>query len=176
VRRACVRTHRSERGASLILAIVFLLVIGGIGGAVTASVTSGVKDRRALDRLRDQEYAADGAVEYAIAQVRQIPLPGGPGLSPCGPTATPFNYFLPPDTLNNNVKFRVDCLNQPTFYTAATPPLLQRDVVFTACVDHGTPCNDNTTIIRAQVNFQARDAGSVLTVTRTWVQSWSVNG
>ncbi len=160
IRRRC---RRDERGAALILAIAFLVVVGGIGAAVLSSVTSGLNDRTALDAARNREYAADGGIERAIAQVRAIPLPGGPGIASCG---SPYSTTL------NSVAIRVDCSNQPTITLGG---FLQRNVVFTACVDTGSQCTDQSAIIRAQVNFQAQSAGTVLNVTRTWIQSWSVN-
>jgi hypothetical protein len=47
----------------------------------------------------------------------------------------------------------------------------QRNVVLSACNDVGSSCLDAAVIIRAQVNFQ-QVAG---VVTKTYVQSWSVN-
>jgi hypothetical protein len=47
----------------------------------------------------------------------------------------------------------------------------QRNVIFSACVSTGAVCVASKVIIRAQVNFQQLGAG----VTKTYVQSWSVN-
>jgi Tfp pilus assembly protein PilX len=165
VRRFHARIRRDERGATLVLAMAFMLVIGGIGAAVISSVTSGLRDRDVLDQVRDRQYAADAGVEYAIAQVRQMPLPGGPGVTDCPGTPPHYN---PPAI--DGVSIRVDCTNKsgPTM-----TGLMQRNVIFTACVDTGGPCANP--IVRAQVNFEAVSAGSQINVTRTWVQSWSVN-
>jgi hypothetical protein len=164
------RRFHGERGATLILAIAFLLVIGGIGSAVVASVTSSFKDRTVLDQVRDRQYAADAGVEYAIARVRALPLPGGPGLSPCGDAVNvPADHYNRPPL--NGVPIRIDCANKAGLTTTG---FLQRNVVFTACVDTGASCTTNP-IVRAQVNYQAVSAGTALNVTRTWVQSWSVN-
>jgi Tfp pilus assembly protein PilX len=166
-----IRRCHDERGASLILAIAFMLVIGGIGAAVVSSVTSGLNSRNVLDQVRNRQYAADAGVEYAVAQVRAKPLPGGPGLSPCGPAATPDHY----NTALNGVSIRIDCANKSGLTTTG---FLQRNVVFTACVvATTTPCGQPTTpiVVRAQINYQAVSAGTALNVTRTWVQSWSVN-
>jgi hypothetical protein len=150
----------------LILAIAFLVVIGAIGAAVVTSVTSSFKGRIVLDQVRDRQYAADGGIEYAIATVRAKPLPGGPGLSDCGDPA-----FTPPDHYNhtlNGINIRIDCANKSDFVGPGR--LLQRNVIFTACVNANTPCTSASTIIRAQVNFEGKSS-----ITRTWVQSWSVN-
>jgi hypothetical protein len=155
--------HQDERGAALILAIAFMVVLGSLGAVLIASITSGVKDRAVLDQVRNREYAADGGVESSIARVRGLASPG-PGLADCGG----------PDHYNdlNDVAIRVDCANATTLTLGG---FLQRNVILTACVD-STPsvaCTDATTIIRAQVNYQA--AGTPLRVTRTWIQSWSVS-
>ena len=167
MRRLRDRARRDERGASLILAIAFLVVVGGISSAVISSVVSGFNGRTVLDRARDREYAADGGIQYAIAQVRAVPLPVGPGLARCVNSGDHYNNTL------NKVAIRIDCSYQPTL-TIGGRAFLQRNVVFTACVDKGTQCTDATTVIRAQVNFEA--VSSSPNVTRTWVQSWSVNG
>ena len=130
-------------------------------------VTSGLHNRRSLDSTRDREYASDAAIEYAIAQVRALGVPG-PAQMPCGP----YVFSVPP----NNVSMHVDCTPVPT---RTFTGFLQRNVVFTACagpinVTCGT--GGSPIVTRAQVNFQALATTTVVVVTRTWVQSWSVNG
>ena len=158
----CVR-GRGERGAALVLAIAFMLVVGAVGSAVVTSLASGVNGRVVLDHARDRQYAADGAIEAAIAQVRGQ---GATGAGMAGCTAA-----IPPGSTLNNVKIRVDCANVPTFLAHG---VLERNALFTACLDKGTPCNDATAIIRAQVNFETPAATTV--ITRTWIQSWNVRG
>jgi type II secretory pathway pseudopilin PulG len=177
-----IRRFRGERGATLILAIAFLVVIGGIGAAVVASVTSSINNRLTLDEARNREYAADAGIELAIAKVRALPLPG-PSKAPCGDSTVP-NPGVPPDHYNNTlngINIRVDCINQPTF-TSTLPSLEQKNVVFIACeADKNAPLTTRcglagtSIVIRAQVNFEGKSAGTVLNITRTWVQSWSVN-
>jgi hypothetical protein len=168
------RRFHGERGATLILAIAFMVVIGGIGAAVVSSVTSSFRGRVVLDLVRDKQYAADAGVEYAIGQVRAKPLPG-PAKLFCGQDITTRpDYYIRPAF--NGVPIRVDCSNQ---WGATTTLFEQRNVIFTACVDvtPTTKCGQPTTpiVVRAQINYEAVSAGSVLNVTRTWVQSWSVN-
>jgi hypothetical protein len=50
--------------------------------------------------------------------------------------------------------------------------LSQRNVIFVACADTGSTCASNESIIRAQVNFEQKLSGEV---TKTFIQSWSVN-
>jgi hypothetical protein len=160
------RIRRDERGAALLLAIAFLVVVGGIGGALLGAVTSGVNGRTRLDSARDRQYAADAAIETAIARVRTIAAPG-PALSSCGG----------PDYLTLNGKqIRVDCTNAPTLTFRG---FLQRNVIFSAC-EQASPdvaCGGSSTpiVLRAQVNYQAIGSTVSPHVTRTWIQSWSVN-
>jgi hypothetical protein len=158
-----VRRFHGERGASLILAIAFMVVIGGISSAVLATTTSGLQDRVALDQARNREYAADGAIEQTIVAAR--------ALSGMCPTPTPSPNL-------NGVKIHVDCSSAAAIVNGpGNVPLLQNDLSFVACVamgaGNGTPCASPTDppIINAQVNFQ----GTAPTVT-TFVQAWSVNG
>ena len=94
--RLLSRARRDERGASLILAIAFMLTVGGIGAAVVSSVTSGLAGRAVLDTVRNRQYDADAGVERAIAAVRAKAVPG---FSPCGRTdsaSEPTNGRLEP--------------------------------------------------------------------------------
>jgi hypothetical protein len=162
------RRLRGERGASLILAIAFLVVAGGVGAAAVSSVTSGISDRVALDQARDRQYAADAGIVSAIGMVRQN-MTSGSALNPCIATTT-FPTF-------NDVQIQVTCNYVPTVTQGSQ--FLQRNVVFSACTT-GQTCpnaNINNVIIRAQVNFASPSIATdpTITVTRTYVQAWSVN-
>jgi hypothetical protein len=149
----------------LILAIVFMVVVGGVSLATLSYITNGSNQRRLLEKARNREYAADGAVEQAITRVRGLPAPG-PAVAPCAAPGVPDVHSL------NGFNIRVDCQNAPGLTASG---LLQRNVIFTACeVSGSTRCSDGNSIVRAQVNFQTRSA-LASDVTRTWVQSWSVN-
>ena len=154
---------RDDRGAALVLALGVMLMVGAISAGLLSFITTSVMARPQLDTLRNREYAADGAVEVAIARVRNI---GGEGPTKvlCG---GPDNITL------NGVAIRVDCADVPT------PTRLgwdQRNVIFTACPDTGVACTDPsiTPIIRAQVNYEVPPTSPVV-VSRTYVQAWSVN-
>ena len=164
------RRLHGESGAALLLAIAFLVVIAGISGAVMSSVTSGLNNRTALDQVRNRQYAADGAIEAAIADVRAR-MTSGQAQTPCA-TALPTHTLEDPA-----ITIQVDCtfVPQPT-----RSGYFQRNVIFAAhCASAQPPQCPNTTgtIIRAQVNFASDavlDAPSIA-VSRTYVQSWSVN-
>jgi Tfp pilus assembly protein PilX len=160
------RKQRDERGATLVLALAFMLVVSALIGATLSVISTGLHDRVSLDNLRNREYAADAAIEQAIATERTL-APPGPALSSSSCTGA----F--PTVSTNNIPIRVNCTNDavPTFRG-----FLQRDVVFIACVAVGTTdCGTPSTpvIIRAQVYFEGTTTGPV---TGTYIQSWSVNG
>lgn len=142
------------------LALAFVVLTAAVTSALLASLTSAVNERGTLDQVRDRQYAADGAVQQAIATVRAVAAPG-PGLAACG---GPYTHTL------NAVAIRVDCTNVPTLTRTG---FVQRNVVFTSCVDTGVACTAARTIVRAQVNYQAADAETPA-VTKTWIQSWTV--
>jgi hypothetical protein len=159
-------TRRDEQGAVLILAIAFLLVVGGIGAAVVSSVRTGLNDRIALDQVRNRQYAADAGIETAIAATR-FRMTSGNAASPCPSPQTVVTV--------DSVPIRVAC----TYVATTASGYLQRNIVLTAqCSAVQQPqCPNTGVIVRAQVNFASPSilADPSITVTRTYIQSWSVN-
>ena len=160
------RAGGDERGASLVLAIAFMVIIGAIAMATLSMTTGGLNNRRSLDRVRDREYGADAAIEFAIANVRTLnSANGGPAVESCS-SALPASYSV------GGRNYHVDCENAPA---VTFEGLLQRNVIFTACEGTAT-CTAANEIIRAQVNFETIGSGTApIVVGRTWIQSWSVN-
>lgn len=160
----------SDSGASLLLAIAFVLMVGAISAGLLGLATSGLNNRSTLQTVRNREYAADGAVEQAIAQVRSLSCAAG-------------NGFLV-DASMNRVAIRVEWANAcgtirsgDRSSTAVASGgdgtvVAQRNVVFAACENTGTTCDATKVIIRATVDFQQAAGGAV---TKAYVQSWSVN-
>jgi hypothetical protein len=160
------RAHPQNRdaGASIILAIAFVVMIGAISAGLAALVTSSLNNRGSLELVRDRQYAADGAIEHAISQVRLEP---GPSLAACA--SAPDSLV---DTLNG-ITIRVDWLNACGVVRGSDGTVVaQRNVIFSACLDPGVECPNVDVIVRAQVNFERAASGAV---TNTFVQSWSVN-
>jgi hypothetical protein len=157
------RVQHDEQGVALVLALAFMVLIGVVTTALLSSLISAVGSRSTLDKVRNRQYAADAGVEQAIATVRAVPAPG-PGLASCG---GPYFSSL------NGADIRVECTNVPTLTTTG---FVQRNVVFTSCADTqaNTACTTATTIVRAQVNYEALDAETP-TVTKTYIQSWTVS-
>jgi type II secretory pathway pseudopilin PulG len=158
------RQQHQDSGASLILALGFMLVIGLIGGALAMLVTSGLGDRNTLQKLRNTQYAADGAIELAISQVRLLSCAVPSGSIP----------YLDATSLNSiviRVEWVTDCTG--TIQGADGTFLVQRNVTFSACSNALISCDPGKVIIRALVNFQQQVVDGP--VTKTYVLSWSVN-
>lgn len=178
------RPQHPDSGASLILALGLMLVIGLLGGALAMLVTNGLGNRTPLQLLRSTQYSADGAIEQAISQVRGLPEVTDRTCTPTqrgSITDTPPASGTPPTTLPpttlNKIAIRVDWVTGDctgTIQGADDKFLTQRDVTFTACAASNPSCDPPAkVIIRAQVNFQQQDVGGP--VTKTYVLSWSVN-
>jgi type II secretory pathway component PulK len=163
IRRRPRREHE-DRGAALLLAVGFVVMIGAIAGGLAGLATSGVNNRTTLELVRNREYAADGAIENAISQVRLLTCASASG-------------FIT-DASMNSISIRVDWVNACGVVQSSDGSVVsQRNVIFSACLNTGSPCSDTAVppvpvIIRGQVNFQQALAGAV---TKTYVQSWSVN-
>jgi hypothetical protein len=160
IRQRLRAAHASEQGAALILAIGFVLMIGAISAGLLAFITTSVGHRAPLDSVRNRQYAADAAVEQAIASVRSsVPTVG----TSC-PTLTPAAV--------NGVSIRVECQDARVLVANQGYILEQRNFIFNACLAANSSCNDTNSIVRAQVNFEKSGTGAV---TATYIQSWSVN-
>ena len=158
------RPRHEDAGAALILAVGFVLMVGAITGGLASLATSSLNNRNTLETVRNREYAADGAIENAISQVRPMTCASASG------SIT--------DSTVNSIAIRVDWVNACGAVQITDGSVVsQRNVIFAACLNTGSPCSDSAVpavpvIIRAQVNFQQALGGAV---TKTYVQSWSVN-
>ena len=157
------KTADRDTGAALILAIGFVLMVGSIGAGMAALVSSSLNNRFTLEEVRNRQYSAEGAITEAISDVRAGT--GGP-LDSCTSAGGSIVDSM------NHLETRVDWIS--SCGTTIDPDgnvVAQRNVLFSACEDTGAPCASAAVIIRAQVNFQQAQTGAV---TRTFVQSWSV--
>lgn len=164
------------------MTIGFMLMVGLIGGGLAGLATSGLTNRNTLELVRNRQYAADGAIEESITQVRidmnaAITTAIASGFSVqsavqtiCasagGSTPSPYvplNTFL----------IRVDWVNACRDVQSSDGSVLkQRNVIFTAYECTGASCDPAKVITRAQVNFQR---ASPTDATKTYVLAWSVN-
>ena len=155
--------QHDDVGAALLLAIGFVLMIGAISAGLASLATSSLNNRDSLEFTRNRQYSADGAIELAIADVRGRLDRGELTCS------TPGGFTR--DSLNG-IDIRVDWTNACGVVQSSDGTVVaQRNVTFSACEDTGGKCADANIVIRAQVNFE--QAASA--VTKTYVQSWSVN-
>ena len=149
----------NDRGAVLLLAIGFVLLVSAISAALAALVMSSSATGNTLEKVRNRQYAADAAIQDAIIRVRTLERGTPPT---CGYTTT-----------LNDVAIRVDCANAlGVVGDTENAVLAQRNVIFEACRDTGSVCAEDQIIIRAQINFEQQYGNSV---TKTFVQAWSVN-
>ncbi len=122
----------NEEGATLVLALVFVVIIGLVLLAIISLTGTNLADTANLQNGRALEYSADGAVDAALQAVRYCPVsPSGtfacPGLptTPCS-TSTAFSISTsagPVNGSNANV----------VVYCAVAPLRYERQVTFTAC-------------------------------------------
>jgi hypothetical protein len=159
------RRPDDDTGAALILAVAFVLMVGAISAGLIGLATSSLSNRITLDRVRDREYAADGAISQAISNVRLLTAPG---LISCGLAGGSIV-----DGSMNGVAIRVDWTNSCGVVQGVEGTVAaRRNVIFAACEDKGVTCAGALVIIRAEVNLEQASTGLV---TKTYVQSWSVN-
>lgn len=151
-----------DRGAALVVAVAFVVMIGTIAAGLTAMVTSGLNTRAALQEIRDRQYAADGAVEQAIAAAR----------SQIGLDALTCDDESASSATVNGVDIHVDRLVICDAAVGTTGlPVTQLSAVFTACTGAPAACAEEDVIVRALVGFELDADGTVVHVP---VYSWSV--
>jgi hypothetical protein len=163
-----VRRRRPDEdcGASLILAIAFVLMVGVISAGLLALATTGLSNRNTLQTVRNRQYAADGAIEQAISQTRTGTCSSPPG-------SLTDSYVGTYNAATVTVVIRVDWSTACGAVQGAEGTVVaQRNVIFAACENTGAACDPAKVIVRAAVNFQQALGGSVAI---TSVQSWSVN-
>ena len=152
-----------DRGAALIIAIGFMVLVGFIVGGLASLITSGVGDTVALKNARNRQYAADAAVQQDIVQLRTA-LVSNANPSWCTSAHTYSDTGAP--------SIKVACTS-PTFGLTFANGVIyaKRNVTFLACTDTVATCADGspTLTLRAEVDFSK--VGSAIT---TYVQSWSV--
>lgn len=155
------RQPHADRGASLVLVMCFVVMIGALCAGLITLATSALNNHLTLRQTRDRQYAADGAIEQAISQVRRLT---------CATTTE--SYLV--DASLNGVAIRVDWVNTCGVVQSALDGSIvgQRNVIFSACLNAADQCDDAKVLARAEVNFQGPIDGSV---TKTFVQSWNVN-
>ena len=128
------KEYRPEQGATLVLALVFVVAIGLLLLAIVSLTGTNLADTANLQNERALEYTADGAVDAAVQAARYCPVPNQqtpvltcaqPPVTPCSPTA---GYAVskgggPINGANADV----------VVYCQVAAPQYERQVTFTAC-------------------------------------------
>jgi hypothetical protein len=147
------RRLAEERGAALVMALIFLSAIGLVLGALITFTTTSSTATGALRTARGYDYDSNAAMNAAIARVRVG--------NTCGTGAS---GYTPSWTLNVPSRpLRVDCLPISSSST-------QRNDVFSVCPSSvSAPCPDASSVLRANVIFY--DAGA--TGSSVEIVTWS---
>lgn len=145
-----------ERGAVLVLALVFLVAVGLVLASLVSLTGTNLADTSNLQHQRDTEFAADAAIDGAIDVLR---TPASPAVTCPTPLGQPVTVGA--------VSMAVKC-------SSATPPGASgRIVEFDACsssLTTFTACQ-GAAVIRAEVTYD--DQGGVGSGMDVW--SWVVD-
>jgi len=89
-RRPPRRSDRSERGASLILALVFIVVVAVIVGAISSLAMNDLNNTTNFNSAAALDYSASSVANLAIQGVRYAPqaVDGAAGTGPCWNAST----------------------------------------------------------------------------------------
>jgi len=149
-----------EAGAVIVLALMFLVVVGLIVGSLATWATNDLKNTAKFTSARTLQYAANGATQVAIQNIRYTPQlastvppnsttwPGGTGPGPCWAGGAPVQI--------DNQSMDVFCTTVYTPTSAST-----RVVTFDTCLDGGTAsqCIANP-LLEAVVTYDDYPTGS----------------
>jgi hypothetical protein len=148
------RLHRpaDERGAALVMALIFLSAIGITLGALLTFTSTTSTSTGALRTARGYDYDANAAMNAAVANVRVG--------NTCGTGAS---GYTPAWTLNVPSRpVRVDCFPLSSSST-------QRNDVFSVCPSSvSAPCPDASSVLRANIIFYDVGATGSSVQTVTW--------
>jgi len=162
----------SERGAILILALSFIIVVSVIVAALSTWAINSLNNTTNFNTARSLDYAASGATEIAIQSIRYTPLVGSVqnpsgtivplGPSWCwgsGPTSTA--------PAINGITITVWCSTVENLASSST-----RLVTFYACRSSTTEsvCI-NRPVLQAEVSFNDYPPGGGVTLTNTCAQT-----
>jgi hypothetical protein len=159
-----------EEGATLIFVIGFMVLVGLVSAGLATQLSSSSRTRVALEKQRNREYSADGAILSRIGAVRDY-MTNTDARFPCPGTSTSTQ-----DAGLNGVPIQVDC----SFSLVSFSGTVLRNATFEACAPQsGIECPDSAVIIRAQVHYESTAAWHEQFIPdaeiRTYIQSWSVN-
>lgn len=150
------RLRRDDDGGVLVLAVVFVFVVGLIGGAIATFASASLTQTTSLSNGATQQYAAEGAVQVAIQRVRDLntlATAPGYGSTPCPTTSV----TVPATTGAVSESLTVVCV----VGQASVP--FQRKIVFAACPSGTTDAN----CLSGQSTFTPKTQSADLVVATT---------
>jgi hypothetical protein len=139
------RRHRSESGATLVLALVFMVACALLVIPLAGLSATNLRDTSTLAPQRHIQFAGDGAMDLAIESVRYSATQGYPG---GGCASIPLSSTNPPQLINGQT-VRIDCIAQIPTNTSDS-----RLVQFYVCpTGTATDCPGQF-LVSAQVSFR----------------------
>lgn len=128
------RLTDGDDGAVLILALIFVAVVGLVGGVIALFASSSLAQASGQKVDRAQQFAAESAVQVAIQTVRDLPAAGGdvrnaPGYN--GTACQPMAIDIPENGVTQ--QFTVNCV------VGQSPANFERSITFAAC-PQGVTC------------------------------------
>jgi hypothetical protein len=163
------RSERGEEGATLILALVFVVAVAFVLLAIVSLTGTNLADTANLQNGRALEYTADGAVDAAIQGVRYCPVSNGTfscaqaPVTPCSATSG-----LSVSTASGPVN---GVNPSPVVYCEVATPQFERQVTFTAC-----PAGESLTACRQTHSNGTKDEILVAQVLYSDVASGCFSG
>jgi type II secretory pathway pseudopilin PulG len=143
-RQARSKRARDERGAVLVLALFMLLVMSLLVATLLTFITTGLRSVRGLAVDRSTEYAASGAVQLAIQEVRYNSNPYFPSPGVCSPGPSGIVTIGSAQTV-------VYCTG--TAVNKYSPSGSTRSITFEACAGGESMAQCTNPLVTAQVVF-----------------------
>ncbi len=163
-----LQSRRGEEGAILIFALIVMVVVALLLGALATFSSNDIKNAGNFQQERKVEYAGDGAVDAAIQAVRfscyafnsttqtqdTCPSNGGDDCLPNGnvlvnPNANTQTMTFYATTASRRLTLKVYCVGRVEPDGRNT-----RVVTFLACSISANSCTKTTAIVAATVGFQ----------------------
>lgn len=119
----------NERGAILVLALVFLVIVGGAVALLTTWATNDLNNTSHFTDARNLDYAATSATEVAINNIRYTPLVGAGETLNASPPSYCWGTSSPSSLTTDGVDIAVWCSTAEDLQSAQT-----RTVTFYACL------------------------------------------
>ena len=172
MRARLAKLRGSDQGSVLVMAMLFLLLMGSMVLAPLAMADTNLRATVSLHQDRSVQYAAQSALSQAIAYFRSpagrnegLVGDGTNSLSLCPNATSPVrNVTVSED--GNNVPVLVTCVGLST-----ANPSVERDVTFTVICSAGSTCPAGATLLTAEVAFY--DIPGI--TPSVWVKSYSVD-